>query len=325
MGITPYDNQSSINILYRYKSYNGYYLPHQAHNLFPAKSVVASATNNTLTGKPTYMSYKHGGHMGPSTRSDDSLQRDYELYQAVELRAKYFIHKRLELTGILPILMNKSRVSEEEIQSSGIGDVTFLIGYHVISRTMTERFQHRLVIGAGIKLPTGNYYSKAEDGDRIDFMLQTGTGSLDYLINLNYVFGFKKLGLNINSTYKINGVNYYAEQIGNSSTNYLNLFYKIRQEKDLKIFPSLQAYYEYTRGLYINNVYQSATKMNVLTSGIGLDVFYKNIALNMSFQLPLAEEEYKTNMATAGKFMLGLTYNFKQKKYLIHNKSNSES
>src|SRR6218665_1021181 len=203
MGITPYDNQSSIGLMYRYKSYNGYYLPGQSHTVFPKS-----------------YGLRHGGTEVPVQQDPQVLQRDYEIYRTGELRAKYFIHHRIELNGIVPLLFNKSRRGDENETVNGIGDITLFAGYHLISRTMTEKFQHRLILGAGVKIPTGNYYTKAADGDRIDFMMQAGTGSTDYLVYLNYVFGYKKTGLSFNSTYKINGKNYYMEQIGNSSTSY---------------------------------------------------------------------------------------------------------
>jgi len=114
-----------------------------------------------------------------------------------------------------------------------------------------------------------------------------------------------------------------AFQISNSSTTYVNVFYKFRQEKNLKIFPSLQGYYEHSKGEYIGNVYQQQTKMSVATAGVGVDLFYKNFSLNTSFQLPVYEEKFADNMATAGKFMVGLTYSFNQKKYLLKSKQSS--
>jgi hypothetical protein len=213
--------------------------------------------------------------------------------------------------------MNSNRIDDDKHKILGMGDLTFFGGVHVIDRTMTEKFQHRLILGAGIKLPTGNNQTINDEGERVDFMLQPGTGSVDYLVYANYIFGYKKAGVNLNSTYKINGYNYFHEKISNSSTTYLNLFCKFREDKDLKIFPSLQGYYEHSKGKYISNEYQPETETSVATAGIGLDLFYKNISLNTSFQLPVYEKKFAGNMATAGKLMVGLTYSFKQKKYLI--------
>jgi len=318
MGITPYDNHSSISVLYRYKSFNGYYYTGQRHNMFP-KSYIPAANNSYYSVSNTQPTLKHGTHNTPVVDTTKK-QSDYEIFRTAELRARVFIHKRIELNGIIPFVMNKQKNNDNLIRTQGIGDITLYTAYHLVSRIMTEKFQHRLILGAGLKLPVGDYYQKDANQNRIDYMIQPGTGSIDYLGYINYVFGYKKFGFNFNSTYKINGENYYHERIDNSSTNYLNIFFKLREGKDFKIFPSVQGYYEYTKGLYIDDIHQHATTMNIANAGLGIDLFYKNFAINTSFQLPIFEQNFYGNMANSCKAMVGLTYSFNQKKYLIKSK-----
>jgi hypothetical protein len=314
MGITPYDTQSSISFLYRYRSFSGYNYMDQPHLLFPQKQVTVqhpmASTNNSVN------QYKHG-----SAGSSEPVfsNKDYEIYTTAELRAKYFIHKRIEVNLILPFVMNSSRIEDENQKVSTLGDMTFLAAYRMVDKSLTEKFQQRFVLGAGIKLPTGNYSSHSDDGDRIDPLLQAGTGTIDYLGYLSYIFAYKKIGVNINSICKLSGENKYGERNGIASTSYLNVFLKLRSDKKLKLFPSLQGYYEYDNGLFIHNAYQNGTTMNVAMAGIGVDTFYKNISLNVSFQLPVYEGSMSTNLSNAGKFMVGITYSFNQHKYLVKN------
>jgi len=119
--------------------------------------------------------------------------------------------------------------------------------------------------------------------------------------------------------YKFNGINYYKERIGNSTSNYLNIFFKFKK-KDLVFVPSVQLYYEYSKGLYVNTSIQKGTGMNCLLSGPGLDLFYKNISLTTAVQLRAYEKLQEGNLACAGRIVVGLTYNFNQKKYLINRK-----
>jgi hypothetical protein len=323
MGITPYDNQSTITMMYRYKSFNGYGNSGQDNHLFPQNlRNTNSSSSNPVKAINEQLSLRHGGGAFESYTPPPLIQQDYEIYTTLEMRAKYFIHKRIELNAIVPMIMNSRRIYSQTQYISGIGDITGFVGYHLISKIFTEKIQHRLIVGGGFKLPVGNYYAKNKYGQRYDFLIQPGTGSVDYMGYVNYTFGFKKIGASINSLYKINGTNYYKERIANSTSSYLNVFYKFRQDKNLKLIPSLQLYHEYTKGLFINKVYQAETTMNILTGGIGIDVFYKNISLNTSFHLPIYENISSYNLGTAGKFMIGLTYNFNQKNYLIHSKSN---
>jgi hypothetical protein len=63
--------------------------------------------------------------------------------------------------------------------------------------------------------------------------------------------------------------------------------------------------------------------MNIANAGIGVDLFYKQFALNTSFQVPVYEQKINGNMANACKLMVGLTFNFNQKKYLLNKKQTS--
>jgi len=318
MGITPYDNQSSITVLYRYKSFSGYHHTPQSHFLFPSFRKTLINTDNFIS-KADY-SFRHGIHGNTDSLAINKLNTDYEIYTTAEIRAKYFIHERIELNAILPYVMNQQRLNNDKTNISGIGDINLFAAYHAVQKIYTEKFQHRLIFGAGIKLPVGHYYKKNENNKRIDFILQPGTGSIDYVMYINYIFGHKKMGINLNSMYKFNGKNYYSEKIGNSTANYLNVFFKLRQDKNFKIFPSAQFYYEYSKGLFINNKLQEQTTMSILNAGLGLDMYYKNLAFNISFQLPVYEVKYESNMANTSRAMIGIGYNFNQLKYLIKSK-----
>jgi hypothetical protein len=314
MGITPYDSQSNIAFLYRYKMYSGYAHTEQDHYLFHRNAVAAVPA--PLTHPGNYSTLKHGS-LGTEPSAPSRLPSDYELYTSAELRAKYFLHKRMELNLVLPFQMNESRTGNNLVQVHGLGDLTLMAAYHIIERTLTEKIQHRLSAGYGIKLPTGNANQQTANGERIDFLLQSGTGSIDHLLFANYTLAGKRAGASLNAAYKINGENDHRERISSSSTAYLNIFYKFRQSKALKIFPSLQLYHEYCKGVYIGDAYEQGTAMNNLTAGIGTDIFYKQFALNASYHLPLYEQELEGNLSEAGKFMIGITFSFNQKKYLL--------
>lgn len=303
MGITPYDNQSQISFLHRYRAFNGYRTYNQKSNLFT----------------PGAYKVAHGEHGSTPEYKKTYSSKDYESYKTYELRLKYFLHKRIELNAIIPFNYNRSKEDTLTTTILGIGDPSFFIGYHLIRKIEVEKLQQRLVLGAGVKIPSGNYYDKNDAGERIPLLLQTGTGSTDYFTYLNYIAGYKIIGINLNVMYKYNGENYYNEKIDNSLSSYLNIFVRMKV-KDWFIIPSIQTYYEYTNGLLIKNILQKNTKMNALMLGPGLDLVYKNIGLNMNYQFCAYEEIQGDNLRNAGRVMLGLNYNFNQTKYLLGKK-----
>ena len=290
MGITPYYNRNSISVLYRYRSFNGY--DSQAHSLFPNGGkffIPARSQDAPITG--------HAGN-----------EADYELYRSMEIRGKYFVNSRLEINAILPYVSNSERYNGHTSTIGGMGDANFYAGYHLVQK-LDENFKQQLIAGAGIKLPTGKNDFKNTAGIRYSSLMQGGTGSTDGFVYLNYMVGLGNFGASLNTSYKVNGKNSRQESIANSTTSFLNIFYKQRIGKDVQVMPSAQFFYEYSGGEKYNGVKTGEHVMNNLMGGVGADIFYKNVALNAGIQKNIWEAETDHPMS-AGKVYVGITYNF---------------
>lgn len=290
MGITPYYNRNSISVLYRYRSFNGY--DGQAHSLFPNGGkffIPARSQDAPITG--------HAGN-----------EADYELYRSMEIRGKYFVNSRLETNAILPYVSNSERYNGYTSTIGGMGDANFYAGYHLVQK-LDENFKQQLIAGAGIKLPTGKNDFKNTAGIRYSSLMQGGTGSTDGFVYLNYMVGLGNFGASLNTSYKVNGKNSRQESIANSTTSFLNIFYKQRIGKDVQVMPSAQFFYEYSGGEKYNGVKTGEHVMNNLMGGVGADIFYKNVALNAGIQKNIWEAETDHPMS-AGKVYVGITYNF---------------
>ncbi|MEJ6980173.1 hypothetical protein WG906_06910 [Pedobacter sp. P351] len=301
MGITPYDNQSNIGVLYRYRSFNGY--EGMNHDLLPSNSnfFIPSDADGTVP---------HHHHGDPS---------DYEIFRTMEIRGRYFIHQRVELNAIVPYNSNSYNFHGNTTTLSGLGDVNVYGGYHLIRKLQATGINQRLIAGAGLKIPSGKHDLKNNAGDRFLLLNQPGTGSTDGFIYLNYMVGYKKMGLSWNASYKFNGQNNLNESIANSTTQFVNLFYTMPIGKNFKAVPSIQTFYEYSKGEKLNSILTGEHEMNNLMTGLGLDLFYKNIALNTGFQLN-AYSAPTEHLKSAGKVHFGITYNFNQLYYLINKK-----
>ncbi|WP_157255495.1 transporter [Pedobacter sp. Leaf216] len=290
MGITPYYNRNSISLLYRYRSFNGY--EGQSHSLFPNGGsffIPARSQDSPITN-----------HAGNPT--------DYELYRSLEVRGKYFINSKLEINAILPYVSNSERYNGYTSSISAIGDINLYAGYHLVQK-LEDNFKQQLIAGAGIKLPTGKNDFKNTAGIRYSSLMQAGTGSTDGFVYLNYMVGLGKFGASLNTSYKVNGTNSRDEGIANSTTSFLNIFYTQSIGKDVKIMPSAQFFYEYSGGEKYKGQKTGEHVMNNLMGGVGVDVFYKNVALNVGVQKNIWEAETDHPMS-AGKAYVGVTYNF---------------
>lgn len=305
MGITPYDNQSGFSLMHRYRVFNGYSLLGQSPQFFPSGARLF--TPSTLNGDD---GYTHS-HKGDPT--------DFEVFRVVELRGKYFLSRRVELNAFVPYVMNTSQINGKQLNASGLGDVTVFAGYHLIRAIETAGVQSRLIVGGGLKLPTGAYRRESPDGRRYPLLNQVGTGTTDPFVYANYIGSYRSFGLSVNGSYRTSNENAFRNKIAPSSTVYASLFYRVPLGEDWQVYPSAQFFYEKTKGEMLEGMLTGEHAMNNALLGPGLDVYYKNFSLNTSFQLPVYTEA-TDHPASAGRVVLAVGYSFKQTKYLLGKK-----
>jgi len=307
MGITPYDSRSQLMLLHRYRVFNGY------RNYQQSSKFLIPGAYKTM-------------HDPSLMRNDSSIliqnhsSKDYETYKVIELRGKYFLHSRWEVNFILPVQQVKTKYDEDRNVNTGIADPSLFSGYHIIKRLNGYTTKQRMIIGAGIKLPVGIYDKKNTEDQRMQLLNQNGSGSLDHFYYINYMLSRNRWGINTNCIFKFNGTNKYQEQYASTYNQVFSLFAKF-EVKEIEFYPSVFMNYEYCKGLYINNKLVKGTNVNVLLLGPALDISYKSFVLNTSFQFNVYERVSSQSLSNAGRFVIGLTYNFAQEKYLIKNKN----
>lgn len=307
MGLTPYDNQSNIGLVYRLRTFSGYYGFDRNFSLLPSGSLRAG--NTAL----------HADH-----NHDEVLNgNDYEEYRVVELRSKFFLHERIETNIIIPFNFNSMMMNESSHTVSGLGDINIFSGYQVLRKMDMQGWQYRLTLGAGIKLTTGRNDRTDMSNERIHLMMQPGTGTTDYFFYGNYTTAINRWGASFSGSYKLNGTNDYNEKISNSVNAYGSFFYKAFKNKWV-IIPSVQLYYENTAGIRTESGTGNTTSMNVLMTGPGLDIYYNNLQFALSGLLPASEEEISGKAASAFKFSAGFIYNFNQRSYPIKKRQRDE-
>ena len=303
MGITPYDNQSSLVLMHRYRIFNGYQEFGQRARFRPAGARIAF---------PAHLNSDNG--YDPAHDGDPT---DFEAFRVVELRGKYFLSRRVELNAFVPYVMNTSQINGRQLNSSGVGDVTVFAGYHLIRAIETAGVQSRLVVGGGLKLPTGAFRRTNAAGERYSLLNQVGTGTTDGFVYANYIGSFRAFGLSVNSSYRRSSENAYRGAVAPGSATFASLFYRLPLGTDWQVYPSAQFFHEYTRGETFDGQFTGEHALNNALLGPGLDVYYKNVSLNTSVQLPVYTAD-TDHPASAGRLVVSVGYSFKQTKYLLH-------
>jgi hypothetical protein len=294
IGIHPGDRKSFVSLFYRFSSF--------------------SAVN------PTHNTYFPDGNLrlahDSHNHANSSPDKDFEIYRGVDLRARYYLHPRVEVSVIAPVNFNTAYENSRRSRAGGFGDITTMLGWQTIDELATGKLKHRLLLGAGVKWATGNTNNKV-DGERIHVMLQPGSGSNDLLFFANYQLGFGKWNWNVLPTYKLNGTNCFDERIANSATLFSNIAYQADVKENIKLIPSVQSYYEYMRGIIIDKEELDGTAMTGLYLGPGVDIIYKNFGFNSSFWWNVYEDQTMSSMSSRIRYRVGLTWYFNQQSFMF--------
>jgi len=75
-------------------------------------------------------------------------------------------------------------------------------------------------------------------------------------------------------------------------------------------YPSVQANYEFTKGLNVKKVIKKNTDVNSLLLGPGIDFYYKSFSINASWQFTVAEKAHEGNLKSVGRISVGINYSF---------------
>ena len=157
----------------------------------------------------------------------------------------------------------------------------------------------------------GNYelvINKTFPGEELNPHLQTGTGSFDFLFISSYLAKYKGFGFNTDVVYKINTKNKNDFLFANR-LNVTSSFFYSKKIKSLTLLPSVGGYLEQAKMDLDHHNPVMDSGGNVLFTIFGLDIYYKNVSVNVNYQIATIEhlngEQHNQN-----RIILGLNYAF---------------
>ena len=242
-----------------------------------------------------------------------------ELFQ---LDASYGVTERLTLQLTLPVINDRLHQHDIEVgtpaeefsrdDTSGFGDIRLLAKYALVVST-----RHLLVIGGGVKTPSGEYKLLNSEGEINEATLMPGTGSWDGLFSLFYDYQIlpHRLDAFVSGSYQLtteNELNYeFADQVLLSAgINYLltqleggrAVSASLQVNSRLTVFPTHDQY----RGM---NVPSTGGAWVYLTPGVRVQA-NNNLGFYTFFQLPLYQYVNEVNLVPRYGLVVGATYGF---------------
>jgi hypothetical protein len=213
-----------------------------------------------------------------------------EYYHSFELTGRFFLHRKVQLLAFLPVNYHQQFSSNESVSIAGQGDLSVMALYDLYNSSLINEkpLKHKLLLGGGVKLPTGPFQKRNQDGELLNPAFQIGTGSFDFIINSVYTLRYKSIGLNVNAAYKINLPDKNDYKFGNqfSATTTFFVLYKSKKSED-GLLSKFGLSFENANYNLKGGYKRVSTGGNILFASAGFDIYYKKINIGINFQYPV--------------------------------------
>ncbi|KAA5539985.1 hypothetical protein [Adhaeribacter rhizoryzae] len=219
-----------------------------------------------------------------------------ESYNTYEVWGRFYPAKRIQAFVFVPYIFNIQTQNTAALSQQGLGDITLLANYAVLNYSSfnSSNLKQTLLIGGGVKLPTG-VYKAHNTAEIVAPSLLPGTGSVDYLVNGSYTLRYKKVGVNTDFTYRINSESRNGYQFGNRYNGSANIFYWYEAGK-LAILPSTGLYFEKANPDSFNDDTHTQMGGEGLFANVGLSFYYKSVALGGTIQKSMGQHHQATHV-----------------------------
>lgn len=210
-----------------------------------------------------------------------------EVFTTTELMGRWKINERFQVLGSLPYIYNlQEKVNGNRIMQ-GIGDPTILGNYVFVSTTdsLTKKFKQAGTFGLGVKIPVGKF-----DNTNINNRnMLPGTGSFDFVANLNYSLQKGNWGYLTESSFTYKTENKFDYQFGHALTTTHLLFYRWILSENTRILPQAGLNFNHNfrdrvRGKVTDDSFNGGTLLN---AQVTLAVLHKNWGFNVNYFAPL--------------------------------------
>lgn len=253
--------------------------------------------------------YRHSSYT--STLDDAHAHPySYETFQTTELWGRFYPAKKIQAFVFVPFNFNERKEGSQSKRLEGLGDIVISANYNLIHTydSLKAAFKHNLLVGGGLKLPTGQYRA-LENGLTVNQNFQLGTGSIDFLFNIIYTVRHKNLGLNTELSYSLNTTNKDEYKFGNAARTGLTAFYVLRA-KSLTIMPNVGVSGEFFRD---NKQFEAPfpdTGGWASLWNAGSEIYYRSLALGFSYSHSGKQALFNEKVESHDRMSIHVTWMF---------------
>jgi hypothetical protein len=285
LGIDPHYNMNTFGIRFRHRGYINE----------PAPGNDAINSTDAAGNEPPSVFHEGHSHSGKK-----------ESYNTFEIWGRYYINPKIQVLFSIPF----SRNEIDNGNISGFGDAYVITQYQIFNTDVDgdTKFRNRLFMGGGLKFPTGKYNQTTGTGS-FEPHFQTGTGSIDFILNSTYLATYNQAGLSTDVSYRINTRNSNDYKFADRLNINSSFFYKIRSD-NMTFLPNAGIYLEQAEKDHSKNSVDENSGGSVLFATFGIDFYLKGFSLNFNFQKPVSENLNGVQPKNDKRIVAGFGYSF---------------
>lgn len=230
---------------------------------------------------------------GYRTVPHGSAPNSREHFHSFDIWGRWMPHPRWQVMAFVPYQYNLRQFDDGTRQHvKGLGDVSLLVQFSIFDsyRPMSGRWRHAFQVGAGLKLPSGDFRRKAPMNGletTLPPALQPGTGSTDGLLSALYVASIRRWGASVDGSLRLTGKNCDGYRFGSRAGGAVRFFH-VNNWQRITWTPYLGAQWDHRDADFLQGRQQSETGGWVVLANAGVEVFARNVAFGLTWSQPLA-------------------------------------
>ena len=237
-----------------------------------------------------------------------------ESFNTYQVWGRVPITKSFYISTIVPY-QDLYRTFEDRTEHiNGLGDMNVIGWYQltfykkrkegeVIVSKDREPSGHRLQIGIGAKLPTGEFEEALTD--RVNPGFQVGTGSLDGVFALNYGYSASRIGINTTATYYLKTENKNDYRFGNQFSYASNLYYSFPKTTYI-MMPFVGVSGDFFKSIEQFGEIIPKTDGNSVSGSFGSEVVFNKFTLGANYTFPIHQNLFGDNVKAKNRVALYL-------------------
>ncbi|WP_100612853.1 transporter family protein [Confluentibacter lentus] len=245
-----------------------------------------------------------------------------ERFNTYQVWGRVPVNEKLYFNAIVPYQDLYRHFEDRTEYINGLGDITVIGWYqfkffkkhkdhevdfnHVEGEDEENELSgHRLNLGIGVKLPTGEFENRLTD--RINPGFQVGTGSLDGIFSVLHSYSKNRLGVNSSATYYLKTENKNEYRFGNQFSFSSNVYYNVPLEKSA-FSPFLGISGDVYNSIKQFNEALPETNGNIVNGAFGSEFMINKFIVGANYTFPISQNLFGDNVTSKNRFMVYLNY-----------------